>query len=122
VLDRAEIALYKNRARRSRLLAAIKLFKDKIRTGEPWPVNCEAGRYPDSEERPMIQLLDSDVDLLEAFLRRLVTNVVIRQEIRDTALSMLRRLELARKGYPDYRKPMEGKAEERAEGMEGEKG
>lgn len=122
MLDRAEIALYKNRARRSRLLAAIKLFKDKIRTGEPWPVNCEAGRYPDSEERPMIQLLDSDVDLLEAFLRRLVTNVVIRQEIRDTALSMLRRLELARKGYPDYRKPMEGKAEERAEGMEGEKG
>jgi len=38
MLERAEAALYRNRAQRSRLLAAIRLFQENIRNGEPWPV------------------------------------------------------------------------------------
>jgi hypothetical protein len=38
LLERAEAALYRNRAQRSRLLAAIRLFQENIRNGEPWPV------------------------------------------------------------------------------------
>jgi hypothetical protein len=38
LLERAESALYRNRAQRSRLLAAIRLFQQNIRNGEPWPI------------------------------------------------------------------------------------
>jgi hypothetical protein len=38
MLARAEEALYRNRSQRSRLLAAIRLFQENIRSGEPWPV------------------------------------------------------------------------------------
>jgi hypothetical protein len=40
MLERAEAALYKNRAQRSRLVAAIRLFQQNIRSGEPWPVKA----------------------------------------------------------------------------------
>lgn len=38
MLERAEAALYRNRAQRSRLLAAIRLFQQNIRDKEPWPI------------------------------------------------------------------------------------
>ena len=66
----------------------------------------------------MIQLLDSDVDLVEIFLKRLVVSIAHR-ETRETALSLLRRLELARKGYPDYRKPVGEKAEAKVDAPKG---
>jgi len=36
-LERAKSALYKNKVYRIRLTAAIRLFQDNIRRGEPWP-------------------------------------------------------------------------------------
>jgi hypothetical protein len=38
MLERAEAALYRNRAQRARLFAAIRLFQQNIRDGEPWPI------------------------------------------------------------------------------------
>jgi hypothetical protein len=38
MLERAEEALYRNRAQRARILAAIRLFQENIRNREPWPV------------------------------------------------------------------------------------
>jgi hypothetical protein len=38
MLERAEAALYRNRAQRTRILAAISLFQENIRNGEPWPI------------------------------------------------------------------------------------
>jgi hypothetical protein len=37
-LERAELALYKNRARRSQIMQAIRLFQGKIKEGAPWPL------------------------------------------------------------------------------------
>jgi hypothetical protein len=37
-LERAELALYKNRARKAQIIQAIRFFQEQIKTGTPWPV------------------------------------------------------------------------------------
>jgi hypothetical protein len=37
-LERAELALYKNIARRSQIMQAIRFFQEQIKTGAPWPL------------------------------------------------------------------------------------
>jgi len=37
-LERAELALYKNRARRSQIIQSIRFFQEQIKRGVPWPV------------------------------------------------------------------------------------
>jgi hypothetical protein len=36
-LERAELALYKNRARKSQIMQAIRFFQEQIKKGTPWP-------------------------------------------------------------------------------------
>lgn len=38
-LERAELALYKNRARKSQIMQAIRFFEEQIKNGTPWPLN-----------------------------------------------------------------------------------
>ena len=37
-IERAELALYKNRARRSQIMAAIRFFQEQIKNRVPWPL------------------------------------------------------------------------------------
>jgi len=43
LLERAKSALYKNKLNRSRLMAAIRLFEQKIANKEPWPCELSDG-------------------------------------------------------------------------------
>ena len=55
LLERAELALYKNRAARARINAAIHFFQEQIKTGAPWPLEPPPGKaFPsqDSETHP----------------------------------------------------------------------
>jgi hypothetical protein len=36
-LERAELALYKNRARKTQIMQAIRFFQEQINQGTPWP-------------------------------------------------------------------------------------
>jgi len=36
-LEHAELALYKNRARRTQIMQAIRFFQEQIKNGTPWP-------------------------------------------------------------------------------------
>jgi hypothetical protein len=36
-LERAELALYKNRGRRMQIMEAIRFFEEQIKNREPWP-------------------------------------------------------------------------------------
>lgn len=36
-LEQAELALYKNRARKSQIMQAIRFFQEQIKNGTPWP-------------------------------------------------------------------------------------
>ena len=40
-LEKASSRLYKNRVQRYRLLAAIRLFREKIKNGDQWPTKQE---------------------------------------------------------------------------------
>ena len=40
-LEKASSHLYKNKVQRYRLLAAIRLFREKIKNGDPWPTKQE---------------------------------------------------------------------------------
>ena len=37
-LERAELALYKNKARRSQIMQAMRFFQEQIKKGVPWPL------------------------------------------------------------------------------------
>jgi hypothetical protein len=37
-LEQAELALYKNRARKSNIMQAIRFFQEQIKNGTPWPL------------------------------------------------------------------------------------
>jgi hypothetical protein len=43
-LERAELALYKNRARRSQIMKAIRFFQDQIKSGVPWPLEPDTSK------------------------------------------------------------------------------
>jgi hypothetical protein len=50
-LEKASSHLYKNKVQRSRLLAAIRLFREKIKNGDPWPTEQEASSGQHGVER-----------------------------------------------------------------------
>jgi hypothetical protein len=43
-LERAELALYKNRARKTQIMQAIRFFQEQIKTGTPWPLKPQLSR------------------------------------------------------------------------------
>jgi hypothetical protein len=43
-LERAELSLYKNRARRSQIMEAIRFFQEQIKNGAPWPLKPKLSR------------------------------------------------------------------------------
>jgi len=43
-LERAELALYKNRARRTQIIQAIRFFQEQIKSGAPWPLEPKLSR------------------------------------------------------------------------------
>jgi hypothetical protein len=43
-LERAELALYKNRAHRSQIMQAIRFFQEQIKRGVPWPLESKISK------------------------------------------------------------------------------
>jgi len=43
-LERAELALYKNRARKSQIMQAIRFFQEQVKNGTPWPLKPKVSK------------------------------------------------------------------------------
>jgi len=43
-LEQAELALYKNRARKAHIMQAIRFFQEQIKKGIPWPTKARISK------------------------------------------------------------------------------